>query len=221
MLKLPDKKGRLDRNCLTGEIWLTHQTRCDGTQPSCKTCDVYQDECRYERPPPMSQVIGMAQRLQDAEDTIEELKKALDRATMQPQISKSPTSLTMDLTTQREPSLSIADAASPSHSQVQVKNESRSDLSLDERGKVTSNPDYRDGSLPLTLWVSYATTARRLQYTIHHQLFRRRISLMELWIQPESGLACVNYSLQRHWNPGRGSNSRSEMQLSSVTYPEK
>jgi hypothetical protein len=50
------------------------KTRCDGTMPGCKTCEVYKDTCRYEKPPPMSQVIALAQRLQEAEATILSLK---------------------------------------------------------------------------------------------------------------------------------------------------
>jgi hypothetical protein len=46
------------------------QTRCDGTQPGCKTCEVYQDVCRYEKPPPMTQILAMAKRLQEAEEVI-------------------------------------------------------------------------------------------------------------------------------------------------------
>ncbi|KAJ8613448.1 hypothetical protein MRB53_036933 [Persea americana] len=35
--------------------------------PGCKTCEVYQDCCQYEKPPAMSQIIAMASRLQELE----------------------------------------------------------------------------------------------------------------------------------------------------------
>jgi hypothetical protein len=53
------------------------KTKCDGSQPSCKTCEVYQDDCRYERPPPMSQIIAMSERLQEYEHIIEDLRKRI------------------------------------------------------------------------------------------------------------------------------------------------
>ncbi|KAL4779966.1 fungal-specific transcription factor domain-containing protein [Aspergillus varians] len=74
----PRLSGRT-RRTLTCENCRARKTRCDGTQPTCKTCDVYHDECRYEKPPPMSQIIAMANRLQEAEQTIIMLKKELER----------------------------------------------------------------------------------------------------------------------------------------------
>ncbi|CAK7216506.1 hypothetical protein SCUCBS95973_002821 [Sporothrix curviconia] len=53
------------------------KTRCDGSQPTCKTCEVYRDTCRYEKPPPMSQIVAMARRLQDAEQTVASLRAEL------------------------------------------------------------------------------------------------------------------------------------------------
>ena len=50
------------------------QTRCDGTQPACLTCNVYNDQCTYDRMPPMSQVLAMAKQLQDAQDMIRQLQ---------------------------------------------------------------------------------------------------------------------------------------------------
>lgn len=48
--------------------------RCGGGQPRCKTCEVYGNECRYDKTPPMSQIMAMARRLQEAEDTITNLQ---------------------------------------------------------------------------------------------------------------------------------------------------
>ncbi len=57
------------------QIALTRlEVRCEGGQPTCKTCEVYNDECRYDKSPPMSQVLAMAKRLREAQKTIEELR---------------------------------------------------------------------------------------------------------------------------------------------------
>jgi hypothetical protein len=48
--------------------------RCGGGLPSCKTCELYNDECRYDKVPPLSRVMALAQRLQEAEETIANLR---------------------------------------------------------------------------------------------------------------------------------------------------
>lgn len=48
--------------------------RCEGGQPTCKTCEVYNAECRYDKAPPISQVMALVKRLEEAERTIEELR---------------------------------------------------------------------------------------------------------------------------------------------------
>jgi hypothetical protein len=37
-------------------------------------CELYSDDCQYDKPPPMSQLIAMARRLQEADQTIAELQ---------------------------------------------------------------------------------------------------------------------------------------------------
>lgn len=54
---LPEKDG----------LTVPYQTRCDGTLPGCKTCEVYKVVCCYEKPPPMSQIVAMASKLQESE----------------------------------------------------------------------------------------------------------------------------------------------------------
>jgi hypothetical protein len=56
------------------------QVRCDGTQPRCKMCELHNDDCRYDKPPPMSQLVAMAKRLQEAEQAVAELKAGADRS---------------------------------------------------------------------------------------------------------------------------------------------
>ncbi|UNI19481.1 hypothetical protein JDV02_005663 [Purpureocillium takamizusanense] len=61
-------RGLTCANCRARKV------RCEGSQPTCKTCEVYHDECRYDKAPPVSQVVAMAKRLQEAERTIERLR---------------------------------------------------------------------------------------------------------------------------------------------------
>ncbi|KAH8879521.1 hypothetical protein GQ53DRAFT_738654 [Thozetella sp. PMI_491] len=77
------QRPRIERRSRTNGILTCancrlRKTRCDGTQPSCKTCEVYHDSCRYDKLPPLSQVMAMAKRLQEAEQAVAELRKALD-----------------------------------------------------------------------------------------------------------------------------------------------
>ncbi|KAH7304057.1 fungal-specific transcription factor domain-containing protein [Stachybotrys elegans] len=71
--------ARINRG-LTCTNCRVRKTKCDGTQPGCKTCEVYRDKCRSEKPPPLSQILEMAKKLQDAEARAEQLQSALDKA---------------------------------------------------------------------------------------------------------------------------------------------
>ncbi|CAG7565927.1 unnamed protein product [Fusarium equiseti] len=72
------KKQRLSRKArgLTCANCRAKKVRCEGSQPTCKTCEVYHVECHYDKPPALSQVVAMARRLQEAEETIERLQSA-------------------------------------------------------------------------------------------------------------------------------------------------
>jgi hypothetical protein len=43
-------------------------------------CELHNDECRYDKAPPMSQLVAMAQRLQEAEAALAEMRSDGDRA---------------------------------------------------------------------------------------------------------------------------------------------
>lgn len=51
------------------------KVRCDGGQPGCKTCEIYAVDCRYDKTPPMSQVLNLTRQLQEAEKVIAELRQ--------------------------------------------------------------------------------------------------------------------------------------------------
>lgn len=51
--------------------------RCDGALPGCGICAAYGKDCSYEKPPPMSQVIAMTERIKELERTIRELSNSL------------------------------------------------------------------------------------------------------------------------------------------------
>ena len=66
-----------------------YQIRCEGSQPRCRTCEAFGDECRYENVPPMSRILDMARRLQEAEQQIKELRSqpgAKSRSTQSPSV---------------------------------------------------------------------------------------------------------------------------------------
>src|SRR4051794_33521910 len=71
--------GRAKRPRLTCVNCRNRKIRCDGAQPSCGICTAYSESCFYDKPPPMSQVIAMVEKLKELEDTIEELKNNNDK----------------------------------------------------------------------------------------------------------------------------------------------
>ncbi|KAH7131214.1 fungal-specific transcription factor domain-containing protein [Dactylonectria macrodidyma] len=68
------QRGHRKFRGLTCASCRTRKVRCEGSQPACKTCELYHVECRYDKPPPLSQVVAMARRLQEAESMIEQLQ---------------------------------------------------------------------------------------------------------------------------------------------------
>ena len=121
--------------------YLQLQTRCDGTQPSCKTCEVYHDECRYEKPPPMSQIISMANRLQEAEQTILQLSKDLERGSSplynQTALANATASPEHEIQPQHREDITRHRVHIPLNEPT--SEELLSNLSLDEHGKVSIN----------------------------------------------------------------------------------
>ncbi|KAH8725732.1 fungal-specific transcription factor domain-containing protein [Phaeosphaeriaceae sp. PMI808] len=130
--------------------------RCGGGQPSCKTCEIYNDECRYDKAPPMSQVMAMAQRLQEAEETIASLQAqgkpspcedTHSRLSPSPRIAIAPTEATAGLGMTPPPSI----VSAKEHSTFQPRDQSTNppmtysgtskealplDLSVDENGEI-------------------------------------------------------------------------------------
>lgn len=43
------------------------KVKCDGKQPECGICSAYNQECHYDKSPPMSQVLAMAERIAQLE----------------------------------------------------------------------------------------------------------------------------------------------------------
>jgi hypothetical protein len=126
------------------------QTCCDGILPGCKTCEVYNVACSYDRTPPMSQVTGMAKRLQDAEQTIAQLRDALENANVQREMNYQRHALgnTCGSSHRSSPGAvanrfhNCLQAAPDSSSRADaiassvIEAELPSDLSLDEHGEV-------------------------------------------------------------------------------------
>ncbi|KAF5623594.1 regulatory protein [Fusarium sp. NRRL 25303] len=65
----PKKSARLTcKNCRARKV------RCDGGQPVCGICIAYNETCQYDRPPPMTQIRAMADRIAQLEQTIKDLQ---------------------------------------------------------------------------------------------------------------------------------------------------
>ncbi|KAF5664239.1 regulatory protein [Fusarium heterosporum] len=50
------------------------KVRCDGGQPDCGICIAYSETCEYDRPPPMTQIRAMADKIAHLEQTLSELR---------------------------------------------------------------------------------------------------------------------------------------------------
>ncbi|GMG23293.1 unnamed protein product [Aspergillus oryzae] len=168
MRQLPGEKGWFDPLSVgisTSSIAHLNQTRCNGTQPGCKTCEVYGVECRYEKAPPMSQILAMAKRLQETEQTITELRIALHEAR---EANVAQHTLSIERQIPNTPSADTSfDSASyiEASSSTQVAPESEtapeqillSDLSLDENGKVCNTPTQKAPCMsidPVAIWIA-------------------------------------------------------------------
>ncbi|KAF4958105.1 hypothetical protein FGADI_2663 [Fusarium gaditjirri] len=65
----PKKIARLTcKNCRARKV------RCDGGQPICGICIAYNETCQYDRPPPMTQIRAMADKIAQLEQTIKDLQ---------------------------------------------------------------------------------------------------------------------------------------------------
>lgn len=53
----------------------TKKIRCDGGQPACGICNAYNEDCIYDKPPPMTQVLAMAERIKELEQTLKDLRE--------------------------------------------------------------------------------------------------------------------------------------------------
>lgn len=53
----------------------SRKIRCDGAQPSCGICLAYNDECHYDKVPPMTQVLAMTDRIAELERLVQDLRR--------------------------------------------------------------------------------------------------------------------------------------------------
>jgi hypothetical protein len=78
-------------------------------------CELHNNDCRYDKPPPMSQLISMANRLQEAEQALAEMQGGFERAPEPLNLShadaKSPTTDPGQLSPASQPEISRASIA--------------------------------------------------------------------------------------------------------------
>lgn len=119
------------------------QVKCGGGQPSCKTCEIYNDECRYDKAPPISQVVLMAKRLQEAEKVIENLRAGNDSEKTQAQDkaqSQSPEPAAINDTTEIGGDDGLAPGRDPGRSEAVNDNHTVRDDQANLYGSVNSRP---------------------------------------------------------------------------------
>lgn len=132
-------KGRIGKATRSSRVLAcsncrARKTKCDGGQPGCKTCEVYKDQCQYDRPPPMSTVQAMSQRLREYEQRIEELEQQSNLPPASPATPSQPRHATALATV---PSSDVE--ARQDDSTVLSSTDASSvppDVTVDEHGKV-------------------------------------------------------------------------------------
>lgn len=165
------KEGQKHRG-LTCANCRARKIRCEGSQPTCKTCDAYHEKCRYEKLPHMSQILAMAKQLQEAEQTIAELRRAAHEAAPNaPHHSYAPieTEPVQSREVSRQFSGPVEDTPrSRPGSAVSSPEEVLPDLSLDRDGKIcfygpnSAVHDPPASGTPLPQASNYETHARAL-----------------------------------------------------------
>jgi hypothetical protein len=118
----------------------------------------------------MSQVIAMAKRLQEAEETVLELKKALDSRSVTRQNQLPPRQGGVDPV---HPSIGAFEPVHKETSKESTSEELLSDLSLDEHGKVSSSSWELEASFAECM-SRFLTTDQHRQYMnpLHWMLHR-------------------------------------------------
>ncbi|KAF5261391.1 hypothetical protein FOXYS1_7927 [Fusarium oxysporum] len=104
----PKKTARLTcKNCRARKV------RCDGGQPICGICIAYNETCQYDRPPPMTQIRAMADKIAQLEQTIKDLQNKDGTSTAPLQASAAVLAESTRLSTLADPLPTIEVADGP------------------------------------------------------------------------------------------------------------
>ncbi|KAJ4111040.1 hypothetical protein NW760_006227 [Fusarium oxysporum] len=104
----PKKTARLTcKNCRARKV------RCDGGQPICGICIAYNETCQYDRPPPMTQIRAMADKIAQLEQTIKDLQNKDGTSTAPLQASAAVLAESTRLSTLADPLPTIEVAEGP------------------------------------------------------------------------------------------------------------
>ncbi|KAF5560160.1 pathway-specific regulatory [Fusarium napiforme] len=99
----PKKTARLTcNNCRARKV------RCDGGQPICGICIAYNETCQYDRPPPMTQIRAMADKIAQLEQTIKDLQNKDESSTAPVQASAAESAIVPTLV-EPLPTIEVAD----------------------------------------------------------------------------------------------------------------
>uniref|UniRef100_A0A0D2Y6Z6 Zn(2)-C6 fungal-type domain-containing protein n=1 Tax=Fusarium oxysporum (strain Fo5176) TaxID=660025 RepID=A0A0D2Y6Z6_FUSOF len=104
----PKKTARLTcKNCRARKV------RCDGGHPICGICIAYNETCQYDRPPPMTQIRAMADKIAQLEQTIKDLQNKDGTSTAPLQASAAVLAESTRLSTLADPLPTIEVADGP------------------------------------------------------------------------------------------------------------
>ncbi|ENH71392.1 hypothetical protein FOC1_g10007622 [Fusarium oxysporum f. sp. cubense race 1] len=192
----PKKTARLTcKNCRARKV------RCDGGQPVCGICIAYNETCQYDRPPPMTQIRAMADKIAQLEQTIKDLQNKDGTSTAPLQASAAVLAESTRLSTLADPlpTIEVADGTLDTRSYYDTTSavhDPRDTPSQATTGQVTvaHSPETRQ-PLPmetpeLKFWEDQAVESAAVYLSIPQDVIRRLFATH--WTAREIGRGSVS-----------------------------
>ncbi|KAG4262832.1 hypothetical protein FPRO03_10195 [Fusarium proliferatum] len=184
----PKKTARLTcKNCRARKV------RCDGGQPVCGICIAYNESCQYDRPPPMTQIRAMADRIAQLEQTIKDLQdKDGNSIARSRKVGAVPADTGVSTVTEPLPTIEVADGpldtARAYYDTTSAVHDPRETPSQATTGQVTvaHSPETRQ-PLPmetpeLRFWEDQAVESAAVYLSIPQDVIRRLFATHWTWV---------------------------------------
>ncbi|KAK7192588.1 fungal specific transcription factor [Paraphaeosphaeria sporulosa] len=188
-----DKRQYRGLTCANCRI---RKVRCGGGLPRCKTCEIYDDNCRYDKAPPMSQVMAMMERLQEAERTIAELRSHGTRSPREENLVRpesspqdhEPSDVPPDLSVDKNGEIRYYGPTSAVHDPPQLQRE----VPLGEVSTASPGTSSRSEVLSALvehaqeskIWEDYALGNASLQTGIPRPIVAKLLHMNWIWVSP-------------------------------------